>query len=220
MKPTVILALSAGDEFRVCVRCRAGLRYWMLASFLRQPTLDLPRRVVMELDPNSPLRDLLGQSGRYLRTYWSPADAPGSVRPDGARCEDITALTLPDDSLDLIVSSEVLEHVPDLDAAMGETQRVLKPGGFHLFTVPARTRTTRRRAVVRDDGRIEHILPPQYHSDPRDPDGILAFWEIGTEDGAKHLSRPGLRVEIVDGPTGRDGRVIWRASRVEQPEVV
>jgi ubiquinone/menaquinone biosynthesis C-methylase UbiE len=50
------------------------------------------------------------------------------------------ALSLPfaDDSFDQVICSEVLEHSPDYRAALGEIQRVLKPGGLLCASVPRR----------------------------------------------------------------------------------
>jgi len=47
--------------------------------------------------------------------------------------EDITALTLSDNSFDLILCSHVLEHVPEDTKAMPEVYRVLKPGGLAII---------------------------------------------------------------------------------------
>lgn len=35
-----------------------------------------------------------------------------------------------------VISNSVLEHIPELDAVLGETARVLKPGGQFIFCVP------------------------------------------------------------------------------------
>lgn len=43
---------------------------------------------------------------------------------------------LSDKSIDFVFSSEVLEHVYDIENALSELQRVLKPGGKILLTVP------------------------------------------------------------------------------------
>ena len=50
--------------------------------------------------------------------------------------EDLTSLSYDDASLDLVLTSETLEHVPDWQGALAETRRVLRPGGRHVFTVP------------------------------------------------------------------------------------
>jgi SAM-dependent methyltransferase len=50
---------------------------------------------------------------------------------------DATQLPFADASFDRVIASEVLEHVPDDVAAMGELARVLRPGGTMAVTVPA-----------------------------------------------------------------------------------
>ena len=49
---------------------------------------------------------------------------------------DGTRLPFPDATFDRIICSEVMEHIPDDEAAMAEVRRVLKPGGRIAVTVP------------------------------------------------------------------------------------
>lgn len=49
---------------------------------------------------------------------------------------DATALPLADESLDLVVAFDVLEHLVDDDACAREIHRVLRPGGTFLVAVP------------------------------------------------------------------------------------
>jgi len=51
---------------------------------------------------------------------------------------DITAMPLASSSIDSVLMSEVLEHLPDEAAALAEVRRVLKPGGKLALTVPYR----------------------------------------------------------------------------------
>jgi SAM-dependent methyltransferase len=182
----------------------------MLATYLRSIDLDWKNLTALELDHRSPLRILLSQAKTYIRSYYSNTERLGSVRSDGAQCEDITQLTFERNSLDLIVSSDVLEHVPDPDAAFRECYRVLKPGGFHLFTVPSRAATRKRAEIV--DGKVNFLMDPDYHSDPLDPQGILAFWDYGL-DAAEVFGNSGLQISIAAGPSGKDQRVIWKATK-------
>ncbi len=46
-------------------------------------------------------------------------------------------LPFPDDTFDRIIAAEVMEHIPDDEAAAAELSRVLKPGGTLAVTVPA-----------------------------------------------------------------------------------
>ncbi|MEO0606934.1 MAG: class I SAM-dependent methyltransferase [Pseudomonadota bacterium] len=49
---------------------------------------------------------------------------------------DATQLRFEDDYFDAVICSEVLEHLPDYDAAIAEMRRVLKPDGKLCVSVP------------------------------------------------------------------------------------
>lgn len=49
---------------------------------------------------------------------------------------DITRIPTEDESFDVILCSEVFEHIPDAIAAVREFARILKPGGTLLITAP------------------------------------------------------------------------------------
>jgi SAM-dependent methyltransferase len=60
--------------------------------------------------------------------------APASII---AASGDATRMPFPDDSFDLVIAAEVLEHIPADQRAMNEISRVLRPGGIAAVTVPA-----------------------------------------------------------------------------------
>jgi len=49
---------------------------------------------------------------------------------------DLLALPFPDGHFDVVMASEVLEHIPDDEQAMAEIARVVRPGGRVAVTVP------------------------------------------------------------------------------------
>ncbi len=49
---------------------------------------------------------------------------------------DITSIPVPNESFDIILCTEVLEHVPDPIAAINEMNRILKKGGIMIITSP------------------------------------------------------------------------------------
>ena len=54
------------------------------------------------------------------------------------RC-DAVRLPFPGNSFDAVLSSDFLEHVPDLRAVVAEAARVLRPGGLFLYETVSRT---------------------------------------------------------------------------------
>ncbi len=50
--------------------------------------------------------------------------------------DDLSRTGLPDASMDVVVMSETLEHLLNVEAVVAEVRRVLRPGGTFLITVP------------------------------------------------------------------------------------
>lgn len=117
---------------------------------------------------------------------------PFGTYVNGMRNENLECLTFPDNNFDLLINSDVLEHVSDLNKALLEIKRVLKPGGFHVFTVPVdfELQKTRERAKI-VNGKIEHFLEPVMHGDSIRRDGILAFRDFG-KDVLDYMGRQGF----------------------------
>jgi SAM-dependent methyltransferase len=98
---------------------------------------------------------------------------------DGIRHEDALGLSFADESFDLAVSNDVLEHVPDVDQALEEAVRILRPGGGMLASIPFSYQdSTRQRARV-SNGRLEHLEQPEYHGNPLSEQGSLVFYDFG-----------------------------------------
>jgi len=161
-----------------CSKCKAGLRYRNQASAIvnyfglgvHATLRDLVRddrfsqSSVYEIALRGPFIKYFSQWKHYTQSFrWS--DTPLGQTKQGVRSEDITKLTFSDSSFDLIISSDVLEHVFEYESAFAELFRVLKPGGYHIFTTPLSwplPKLTVKRATERD-GHIDHHLPPRFH---------------------------------------------------------
>ncbi len=107
----------------------------------------------------------------------------GCINARGLRNETATALTFHNESFDISLSFDVLEHVPDYQLALMEVYRILKPCGSFIFTAPfnVNSQTNIVRAKIAVDGEIEHLLPPEYHGDPISEDGVLCFYHFAWE---------------------------------------
>ena len=167
-----------------------------LADWVQQPEIRALR--VAEINRIDGVHGMLGRLPHHAFSDYSPGAAPGEVVGD-IRSEDLTQLTYPDASFDLVLTSETLEHVPDLDAALREIHRILVPGGRHVFTIPLMPGVpkTYRRAVVRSDGAIEHFAAPISH--PGGDSGALVFTEFGA-DVPDILKDAGFDCELMFGP--------------------
>ena len=102
--------------------------------------------------------------------------------PDGAAVAmaagDATAMPFPDNSFDVVIAAEVLEHIPADQHAMNEIARVLRPGGTAAITVPAWL-----------PERICWLLSDDYHNVPGGHLRIFTRPELETK-----LRRAGLDV--------------------------
>ena len=107
------------------------------------------------------------------------------VQADGAR------LPFPNGFFGTVVSNSVLEHIPEVDAVLGEVARVLRPGGFLLFCSPSHRfveflsgyRLLRRLGMERAAaayGRLFNRISRHHHCD-------------APEVWAARLARAGLR---------------------------
>jgi len=57
-------------------------------------------------------------------------------RAGNFRCENLEALTFANESIDLHITQDVMEHVFHPSKVFKEIARTLKLGGAHIFTVP------------------------------------------------------------------------------------
>jgi 2-polyprenyl-6-hydroxyphenyl methylase/3-demethylubiquinone-9 3-methyltransferase len=73
-------------------------------------------------------------------------------------------LPVPDSAFDLAYCCDVLEHVADVDRVIGETARVLKPGGLYLFDTINRTLMSKLLAIkVMQQWRLTRITDTALH---------------------------------------------------------
>ena len=120
--------------------------------------------------------------------YLADRVAPGAEL-DGLRNENLMATTWPDAAFDVVLSFDVLEHVPDPAKAFAECHRILRPGGALLWAAPFAFDDDGRmgdrnvvRAYLDGAGDLIHVLEPEYHGNPVDPEGgALCFQYFGTQ---------------------------------------
>jgi SAM-dependent methyltransferase len=161
-----------------CTRCQASLRYRAQAEVVLLYFGDSTVRSISELARKRRFRSLaiyepgfIGPFRRYLRdlphytqSRYRPDEATRDNRVVGLENQDLMELTFANDSFDLVISSDIFEHVRKPYKAFSEIHRVLKEGGMHIFSVPFHPARTKTVYPVDTSGPEDILLePPRYH---------------------------------------------------------
>ena len=124
-----------GNPDRACPVCRSLERHRFLALLVPTLVARLGAGVTLDVAPTAAMSDLLD---RVAPSHLGMDVDPGA---DGrtVRCRaSLTHVPLASHSVQLVLCSHVLEHVPDDRAAIRELTRVLSPSGVAVLAVPYR----------------------------------------------------------------------------------
>jgi SAM-dependent methyltransferase len=99
------------------------------------------------------------------------ADLPRNARAE-VHLDDAGRVSMPDGSVDIVLSSQVLEHVPSPQDYLREARRLLKPGGALLLSTHGYW---------------------MYHPDPTD------YWRWTRDGLVREIESAGFRVQSVKG---------------------
>jgi SAM-dependent methyltransferase len=182
-----------------CSNCRCSARLRALA-----------RAITLVYDPKADSLSQAIKQGAFLKKKVAEINACGDLhlvlkkikkldyseyapKDKKIRHEDLQQLSFKDATFDLVLTSDTLEHVPDYVKALGEIRRVMKPGAYHIFTIPIIfSRKTRRRIRLTPDG-FEQTMDPSYHG-AGEADNLVCT-EFGI-DFLKELKKLGFSTSI------------------------
>lgn len=209
-----------------CQHCRSTSRYRSIArgllraisdltgviapSLANLPTLNQRRLSVYDTQPPYyygssayPIPDFLKKTHwiKVTCSQYKPKREMGETIAEGITNQNLECLTYADESLDIVITSDVMEHVRLDGRAHREIYRVLKPGGIYLFTVPhdrswEKTLTRVQINDPDDPAKDIHLLEPEYHGDTNSEGkgGVLAYRTYG-KDLEAFLAAVGFVVE-------------------------
>ena len=93
--------------------------------------------------------------------------------------QDMMDLSYHDGQFDLVVHSDVLEHVPDFVLGLSECHRVLKPGGKLIFACPIYCQEAHERVAEMTKDGLRFFGKPSFHGNPLSEAGSPVFTKHG-----------------------------------------
>ena len=192
-----------------CRRCNASLRYreqarLILKYFSREHSDHLADLIhesefrnlqIYEPGLIGPFRRIFNKLPGYRNSYFWEDVELGDFRK-GVQSQDLMNLTYTDNSFDLVLSSDILEHVRKPFIAFREIDRILKPGGFHIFSIPL-MRPMPPATVFRVDTSGPEdvfVLPKHYHGGPMGKKSLV-YTDFG-EDMVDIMASYGIHLRM------------------------
>lgn len=137
-----------------CPKCASRERHRLMYLWMLANGGDPFRgKRLLHFAPEKTFRRLLKGHPAYETADWE--------QPGVTHRLDVTNITLPDESYDVVIAHHLLEHIDDDRKAMSEFLRVLKPGGYAILSVPingTRHETYENPEVTSRDERFQHFV--------------------------------------------------------------
>ena len=176
-----------GSEGWHCSNCSASSRHRMLMYVLGS-VLGLNELPVYLWPQNKRLKILepcsRGPQALFLKEkfdFYAPEFDLAKIQSgaDPRHYADLQTLAFKDETFDIIIATEVFEHVRQDVKGFQEVFRTLKRGGTFLLTVPYDHQREQTNVFVKVDGdRNIHLVPPRYHGGGG---STLAYREYGRD---------------------------------------
>lgn len=138
---------------------------------------------------------------KYISTQYYPNQPIGATVND-CRNEDLENQTFIDETFDIVITQDVMEHVYNPEKAFKEIARTLKSGGGYIFTVPIINKhsPTEVWATKGDNGEPVFLKNPEYHDNPISPKGspVTMHWGFDIINFIKDKSGLETKIEYID----------------------
>lgn len=143
-----------------------------------------------------PFRKYFANHPIYLKSFYHENSKFGEV-VDGVINEDLQKLTMESNYWDLIITSDIFEHIRKPFLAFSEIHRTLKKGGKHIFTIPT-SHPWEEQTISRVDTASADdifVLPPVYHGNGAGGKSLV-YTDFG-KDLIMELEKLGMKTEYV-----------------------
>lgn len=177
-RKSIFLSIGKNNFESRCISCRGTIISLSLINVINRLKKSLSFSSTYELSFHGVVFNLLKSKSTFF--YYSEYFpwAMGAEKVNGTPNQDIQNLTLKSNTFTLITSTEVFEHVPDYIRGFEEVFRVLKKGGYLIFTVPLyENLKTTQIAKLTKKGNLVWLLDEEYHgSRLSGNNSVPVFW--------------------------------------------
>jgi SAM-dependent methyltransferase len=149
----------------ICHNCGSPSRRRILVLALDKFCSNWRFLTIHESSP--PSGAFFSRHSKYSASQYYPNENLG-IDINGFRNENLEKLTFEDNTFDIFITQDVLEHVYNPEKAFSEIARVLKPGGIHIFTVPIHNMLGKTEiwAKAGENGEPIFLKTEEWHGNP------------------------------------------------------
>jgi hypothetical protein len=156
---------------------------------------------------------LKNNADNYIASQYFPNKPFGTMVHNWLN-QDLENQTFNNESFDIVITQDVMEHVYDAEKAFSEIARTLKKGGSHIFTVPIINKHKKSEvwATIDANGNPDFLDKPEWHGNVVDPNGspVTMHWgfdiidfikdKVGLETTIEHIDdlNYGVRAELIE----------------------
>jgi SAM-dependent methyltransferase len=159
---------------------------------------------IWDTDAFGPIGAGVRSVANVTRSKYLPQLPFGVEAEQGVYNIDLQQVSFPSNRFDVILTSDVMEHVRDDRCAHEEIFRCLRPGGVYLFTVPyAEDRARTLRLVDTSSAEDVFLEPPHYHGDPIS--GKILAYRIYGRDLIERLEEVGFEARFEKSQLADEG---------------
>lgn len=129
-------------------------------------SVDFRKKKLYEPGVSGPFRSIFRDMEHYTTSFYWDDVALGDSR-GGVQCQNLESLTFDDNTFDLVITSDIMEHVRKPWQAFQEIFRVLALDGIHVFSIPVQTPMPSQcfERVDTSGGKDTFLVEPHFHGD-------------------------------------------------------
>lgn len=188
--------------FRDCYRCLWCLtvpRERAVMKVLKDKRPEYAKLKIHECSPGKRTRrQLMKECEDYTFSFFYDNVCLGKIMENGASNQNLENMTFEDNTFDIFITQDVMEHINDPMKAFSEIARVLKPGGVHIFTTPIYHFQKTRARIAIENEKVVNILPAVYHGDPINEEGCLVTYDWGYDIAEFIENASRMKSEIIE----------------------